>query len=184
MKKNISLLLLSFLILSSTGAMAQSVANGPEIKSIRLGSNLWMAENLDVITEGSFEVEKAPGDSLRYGRLYTWEAAQKACPAGWHLPSDADWDELVNINGGEDLAAYYLKKNGTSGFNALTAGMQTVAGYMFKDYLGGYWSSANYDEEHAWYRYFTSKNDFFTRTYYSKSYGFSVRCVQNKTTAN
>ena len=30
-----------------------------------------------------------------YGRLYDWEAALTACPAGWHLPSDEEWATLI-----------------------------------------------------------------------------------------
>jgi len=52
-----------------------------------------MAENLDYSMPGSY-VNKN-GD-----RFYTWEAAKKACPAGWHLPSKKEWDILVNRFGG------------------------------------------------------------------------------------
>ena len=59
-----------------------------------------MAENLDIEVEGSFCYDNDPENCKKYGRLYTWEAAKKACPKGWHLPSDAEWKILMNKMGG------------------------------------------------------------------------------------
>ncbi|MFC2086583.1 FISUMP domain-containing protein [Bacteroidota bacterium] len=66
------------------------------------------------------------------GRLYNWDADNKACPDNWHLPSEIEWETLINYFGGIYEAAKKLKSskgwynngNGTneSGFNALPGG--------------------------------------------------------------
>jgi len=150
-----------------------------QVKSIRFGNQVWMAGNLDVNVQGSWYFNEDPENGRQYGRLYSWEAAKKACPAGWHLPSDDEWTELINYLGGEDIAGKQLKITGASGFNAPLAGYADGHSYWFLNVYGGYWSSTIFDETHAWYRYFTKKDNSFTKTYFSKNYGFSVRCVKD-----
>jgi uncharacterized protein (TIGR02145 family) len=116
----------------------------------------------------------------KYGRLYTWDAAMKACPKGWHLPSDEEWTELANYLGGEDVALKELKPSGNSGFNISFGGFADGHSFRFIDGYGGYWSSSCYDAKHAWYRYISSKNDALTKTYFDKTYGICVRCVKDK----
>lgn len=72
--------------------------------------NRWLAENLRYEAPESFPADKKPyeGDLAlnpgysweKYGRLYTWEAAQKGSPPGWHLPSDSEWKKMLNVYGG------------------------------------------------------------------------------------
>jgi uncharacterized protein (TIGR02145 family) len=55
----------------------------------------WMAENLNYETPyGSWCYEDSGSYCDKYGRLYNWTAARKACPAGWHLPSRKEWNRL------------------------------------------------------------------------------------------
>jgi uncharacterized protein (TIGR02145 family) len=63
---------------------------------INIGSQSWFATNLNYKTsEGSFYFQN---DSITYasefGRLYSYEAALEACPAGWHVPTDDEWKAL------------------------------------------------------------------------------------------
>lgn len=154
-------------------------AKEPQIKSIKIGKQIWMAENLNVEVNGSWCYNEDPLKGEIYGRLYNWEAAIKACPKGWHLPSDDEWTELSNTLGGEDVAAKYLKIGGSSGFNAQLGGFRDVGAFRFIDQYGGYWSNSTFDNKHAWYRYFTNKENALTKTYFSKHYGFCVRCVKD-----
>jgi RNA polymerase sigma factor (sigma-70 family) len=72
--------------------------------------NLWLAENLRYEMPGSFPADEKPDEQIlatnpeydwkKYGRLYTWEAAKKAPPPGWHLPSDREWKKMLNAYGG------------------------------------------------------------------------------------
>jgi uncharacterized protein (TIGR02145 family) len=151
-----------------------------QVKSIKIGKQVWMAQNLNVDIPGSYIYNGNQTIEQNYGRLYTWDAAKNACPASWHLPSDDEWSDLINTLGGEDLAGMQLKPTGSSGFNAPLAGYADGHSFWFINVYGGYWSSSSFDEQHAWYRYFTKKDDSFTKTYFSKNYGFSVRCIKDE----
>jgi uncharacterized protein (TIGR02145 family) len=151
-----------------------------QVKSIKIGNQVWMAQNLNIDIPGSFIYNGNQTIEQSYGRLYTWEAAKNACPASWHLPTDGEWTELVNTVGGEDIAGKQLKPTGGTGFNAPLGGYADGHSFWFINVYGGYWTSSSYDDQHAWYRYFTKKDDSFTKTYFSKNYGFSVRCIKNQ----
>jgi uncharacterized protein (TIGR02145 family) len=149
-----------------------------QIKTIKIGNQVWMAENLDVDIKGSWAYNGNLSNAEKYGRLYTWQAANKACPEGWRLPSNEEWSKLIDATGGESLAGKLLKEGGSTSFNALFAGYCNGKSFWFLYQYGGFWTSTPFDEKHAWYYYITNKNDAFTSTYFNKDYGFSVRCVK------
>jgi uncharacterized protein (TIGR02145 family) len=151
-----------------------------QIKSVKIGNLVWSAENMNVNLPGSWTYNGTKANGDKYGRLYTWAAAQKVCPAGWHLPSSNEWEQLVKALGGEEVAGEKIKINGSSGFNAQMAGYSNGGNFWFLESYGGFWTASSFDKEHAWYFYFTKKESSLTKTYFSKSYGFSVRCVKNK----
>lgn len=113
----------------------------------------WMAQNLNYKVEDSFAYDDHEHNRKELGLLYTWEAAKKACPGGWHLPTDSEWATLVNQFGGTDMAGEALKSvkgwnedgNGTnsSGFDAPAGGHRKPDGsYMTQGVLGIYWTSS------------------------------------------
>jgi len=137
-----------------------------------------MAENLDIDVPGSWCYEYKAENGKKYGRLYTWEAAMKACPKGWHLPSDAEWTELTDYSGGEDVAGKALKIGGSTGLNLKLGGLCDNHNFRLINTYGTYWSSTKYNQNQVWYRYFTEANSI-TRTYFRTDYGFCVRCLKN-----
>jgi len=195
MKKNI---LIFAALLWATGVWAQETGaftdprDGYIYKTVKIGSQTWMAENLAYkMSEGCWAYENKETFAHIYGRLYTWEAAKKACPPGWHLPSNDEWQTLVDYFGGDKKAGTALKStkgwedggNGdnSSGFNALPAGYRYYRDGSFKN-LGKYtlfWSSSPYGSERAWIRKLTYSYGKVYRHFDYLASGFSVRCLRD-----
>jgi len=150
---------------------------------------------------------KATDNYATYGVLYNWTAAmegeassttnpsgiQGVCPAGWHLPSDAEWTELTDYLGGTSVAGGKLKETGTThwaspntgatnetGFTALPGGNRGSNG-TFGDIGGGgsWWSATEYGATYARRRDMNYGYSGVYRDRYSKEVGFSVRCVRD-----
>lgn len=157
--------------------------DGQTYRTVELNGLLWMAENLNFKTpEGSWFYEDKPENGEKYGRLYTWEAAKKACPPGWRLPTDEEWRGLAMAHGGVDedasdggKAAYEaLIDGGSSGFGALLGGWQCPDGsFAGLGASGNYWSLST-TRHCAWYYFFYEK---LYRYNIDKEFRFSCRYV-------
>lgn len=128
-----------------------------------------------------------------YGALYNWYAVNTGnlCPAGWHVPTDAEWTALTDYVGGASIAGTKLKAtsgwnsggNGTDdfGFSALPGGYRRNGDGTFLSVgsRGYWWSSTESDAASAWSRRVAYDYGSVDRGYGSKRYGFSVRCVRD-----
>ena len=165
--------------------------DGNEYKSVRINSQTWMAENLDYKINGSTCYKSISGNCTKYGRLYTWEAANKACPAGWRLPSDAEWTVLVKSTGGRTAGKKLQSTSGWDkpsigtdeyGFSALPGGLGFNDNHFTGDRVGhtGYWWSATEkNANEAWGRKMFRADEYVDREDLKKTYMCSVRCVQD-----
>ena len=130
-KVKLTAVLMLGLALTSVNAQTVKDVEGNVYKTVKIGSQTWMAENLKTTKYRNGELIGTTGFSSKdikgeiapkyqwafagkdnnadvYGRLYTWYAATDSrgvCPSGWHVPTDAEWSTLVNFLGG-DVAAY------------------------------------------------------------------------------
>jgi len=140
-----------------TGTFTDSRDN-KTYKTVKIGEQVWMAENLNYEAEGSVCYDNDPANCVKYGKLYNWHTAMKVCPKGWHLPSNAEWAILGDFAGGREIAGKKLKAtsgwdyegksgNGTDafGFSALPGGEGWPSGKFY--YIGnnGEWWSTNDD---------------------------------------
>jgi len=159
----------------SENSVYQASVKGNSISNYRtvvIGTQTWMAENLDYAVEGSKCHDNNAVNCNAYGRLYDWATAMAlpsscnsgtcssqiqikhrgVCPSGWHIPSNAEWNTLttyVGSSAGTKLKATsgwndYPSGNGTDefGFSALPGGYGYSAGSFDNVGLNGFWWSA------------------------------------------
>ncbi|MDR2555664.1 MAG: hypothetical protein LBC64_09585 [Fibromonadaceae bacterium] len=166
--------------------------------TIKIGNQVWLAQNLDYADKDSKCYDNKEDNCKIYGRLYTWEAAAEACPAGWHLPDDAEWNKLITLAGGKGGAGTKLKAtsgwsnykersgNGTEdyGFSAMPGGYGTPD-VNFKEVgqNGSWWSATEGEISGSAYHYNFATDSYVGRSRENKSYLYSIRCVQGKSPA-
>jgi len=179
--------------------------DGEKYTIITIGKQTWMAENVRYATpEGSMFNPINPSNS--YGRLYTLKAAQNACPEGWHIPTDSEWDELEIAHG---MPTSFIGKGGWRGKHAINMRSTTgwdegeigkdslgfnvlPAGYYFSGELGGdpgmqgigfsaaFWSAI--ENGRGWARFLFGVREFVNKwddSVDNTGSALSCRCVKN-----
>lgn len=168
------------------------IRDGKVYKKVQIGTQEWMAENLNYSTGNSWCYDNNPSNCNVYGRLYDWETAKTACPSGWHLPSDAEWTTLTSFLGGEAVAGGKMKSTNafweapnagatnSSCWSGLPGGLRYGDGvFNAIGSLGSWWSSTEGSTLDAWYSRLGYSSSAFVRYYFYKSNGFSVRCLRD-----
>ena len=172
-----------------SGGLFTDKRDGKKYRAVKIGDQIWMAENLNYAANGSTCYNNNSGNCAKYGRLYDWNTAMNSCPSGWHLPSKSEYEALDNVVGGEEVAGKKLKAksgwsnggNGTDeyGFSALPGGYGNSDDYFIDvGELSRWWSASEYNSYNAYYRYMYYDYEHAGWNYNGKSYLFSVRCVQ------
>jgi uncharacterized protein (TIGR02145 family) len=137
---DVSVIVISILITSSCSGGSRD-QDGNRFKTVKIGKQEWMAENLtvshfrngDVVPEATNEAEwrmmgeegkpawcvglNNPDNGEKYGKLYNWYAVNDPrglAPEGWHIPTDEEWTQLTNFLGGEVAAAFRMRTTGYS----------------------------------------------------------------------
>jgi uncharacterized protein (TIGR02145 family) len=216
-----TLLILIAILIPINHIIAQTIidVDGNIYNTIEIGTQVWMTENLkttkynnddsiiyitdndiwDASSEGAY---RWYNDSIKYkdiyGALYNWYVVENEmlCPSGWHVPSNDDWDVLVEYNGGIFVAGGKLKESDTihwvnpnvgatneSGFTGLPGG-EYFDGQFYGLGESGFWWSQT-EEVRPTNAYSFCLTNFLETTAidtYQKTRGFSVRCVQDNTT--
>jgi len=189
---------------------------GQVYNTVLIGDQCWLKENLNIGTmipgademQNNGTIEKYcydddPANCDIYGGLYQWdemmqystlEGVQGICPAGWHLPADAEWTILADYLGGEDVAGGKMKETGTthwhspnkgatnsSGFTALPGGIRFRNFFSSPGGHGLWWSSSEVsstdraDARELGFDY----EDLADAGSPTKELGFSVRCLRD-----
>lgn len=169
--------------------------DGNSYRTIRVGTHLWFAENLRAIhsPEGRLLSSSPPDNDEsnvpEFGRLYSFQAAMNACPAGWRLPTDADWADLeahLDVLPGVQLRDHahwpgaVPIRPGQAQFGARPAGYANNEG--FDNYFRSravFWTSTRLDEHLVWSRVLGAEGTPLRRAPQHSQYGFSVRCVSD-----
>ena len=206
--------------------------DGNEYDAVQIGEQTWMAQNLRTCryADGTsvYHIEGMgvyyPQGSDSLGLHYNWVTAMRGanssdanpsfvqglCPDGWHLPSDAEWTQLIEYvssqstywcggdnssigkalassvgwteNGNGCAVGYHAEFNNATGFSAPPAGF-SVPGYNFNHNneveCASFWSSTEYDENHAWGRELYPAESGVYHKAVDKTQGRSVRCVKD-----
>lgn len=155
--------------------------DGNKYETVEIGGHIWMTENLNFNSEGSYSYNDFEGNSKKFGRLYTWEVAQNVCPDGWHLPSEKEWDKLSDTFGGtENAGSKFMSATNGNIMKSLFGGWRSNNGNYYDVADKGYfWTSTQHSEGFAWYRYVETTESYIFRAYHKKEMAFSVRCVKN-----
>jgi uncharacterized protein (TIGR02145 family) len=190
--------------------------DGNVYSTVLIGEQWWMSENLKTARFGDgseipnvtndaawltlstpawCNYENYPANDITYGKLYNWFTVsdpRNVCPAGWHVPTDAEWAVLTDYLGGQDVAGGKMKT--TSGwqspntgatdesrFSGLPGGLRygDSDGFINIGYFGTWWSSSESSAPNAWGRYLAYSDDDAGRSNANKRAGYSVRCLRD-----
>ncbi|MBK8802676.1 MAG: chitobiase/beta-hexosaminidase C-terminal domain-containing protein [Fibrobacteres bacterium] len=178
-----------------------------EYRTMQIGAQTWMAENLNFRSGGSFAYNGSADSATKYGLLYLWTPeGSSLCPVGWHVPTAEEWNFAITLakydqRGVGDFATINFKStNGwisyddansggvdAFGFRALPAGsygplssgdIYATLGYSEVGYAGSFWTTSSRNDADGIAKKFDSYG--VSNWYGSKSkYACSVRCIQN-----
>ena len=177
--------------LTTRSAKARKVSSTIHSSRRMSDGKQWTTENLNVNTDASYCYEDAELNCRRYGRLYTWESAQRGCQSlgdGWRLPTNDEWRKMAKHHGGvrDDSddggkAAYKaLSSGGSSGFNVVLGGRRDDDGrYARLNAHGFYWTASESDSAGAWFYNFGQGLFLNRHSGGEKQRALSVRCVRD-----
>lgn len=166
--------------------------DGKKYKTVKIGEQIWMAQNLDYHGEkDNFGIcyENKSENCKKYGRLYDWSEAAEACPEGWFLPREEEWRILMDFVGGKNIAGDKLKAKsgwgdsdkGTNeyGFSALPGGLgNSRNNFTYVNSVASWWSSSHDHFNFATFCGLQANESGFGGSAGIKSNLMSVRCVK------
>ena len=156
-----------------------------EYRAIKIGGKTWLAENFRYQDSANpingIYIVMTRENTEDYGYLYTWDAAQAACPAGWHLPTDEEWNKLFEDTYNVEMLINHYN------FDCPKAGIRnpdhTIGKFGFCSFNENtvFWSaSQNPRNANEASRFTMSDNTrAFTNLYMKKNFAFSVRYVKD-----
>jgi uncharacterized protein (TIGR02145 family) len=184
-------------ILIVQGLTAQTIGtftdsrDGKIYSTVKIGEQVWMAQNLNFKIDNSDCYEHKTENCDAYGHLYSWELAMKACPVGWHLPSDQEWMALEKFLGMSDAdliknkmwrgtnQSKRLVSDTTIGFRLLYGGYKNPpSNFNLLKSQAFFWTSTQ-EQGSAWFRQMYEGSTQIFRQTRPLNWSFSVRCVKD-----
>jgi uncharacterized protein (TIGR02145 family) len=171
-------------------AKDQNVSGAHSSSRLMADGKEWSTTNLNANASPSYCYDNAETNCRRYGRLYTWDSAQRVCESlghGWRLPTDGEWRQLAKRYGGVSsdsadmgrAAFTALISGGTSGFNAVLGGNRSDGQYARLEAHGFYWTASENDSASAPFYNFGKGGQALNRQPQGeKRMAISVRCVR------
>ena len=182
----------------------KDLRDGQVYRTVKIGDQIWMAENLKYKAEGSHCYDDVDSNCVKYGPLYDWATAKNVCPTDWRLPTKKEMETLLAAASGGSTAGKVLKSktgwpkdndgfdgNGTDdySFSALPGGRWEDGGpYSGVGISAYFWSLTAYSESSAYYMYLGYENYVLGNTsdkakidFNLKIHAFSVRCIKAET---
>lgn len=157
-------------------------------RTVQIGEQVWMAQNLNWNTKGSYCLANDSLNCKSKGHMYPWSIAQSACPDGWHLPDTADFAYLkfyVKQNNGGIGVGTSLKKgaNDIFGFSSLVnGGYQTGSNGQFSESDKMFYWTNSEDADNKIYahvRYLKNSSENLCYETIRKTWSLSVRCIKD-----
>jgi len=141
--------------------------DGNRYNVMQVGNNTWMQDNLNFATGESFCYNNSSDACRESGRLYTWKAAQNACPNGWRLPSEDEANKMM-----ASLSNFAVD------FQARATGFRKDDGsFLFAGVYGYFWTK-NGNNTKGRYWYWSAKDNSNKWLWGQKSSALSVRCIR------
>ncbi len=107
-------------------------------KIVKIGNKIWFAENLRYRCDDSWVYNNDLANEAKFGRLYSWNSANEACPKGWHLPTKEEWGDMYAKIGSSPYALQSTEysswqwpgANNGSNFSAVPSGLYTGGDFI------------------------------------------------------
>jgi uncharacterized protein (TIGR02145 family) len=159
--------------------------SGVGLNGVKIGKHVWTTQNMNIAPRRGYSwcYNNDTVNCRKYGRMYDLEGAMFLCPEGWHLPSDAEWEDLNKTAGSVKKlksTSGWVEGNGTDdySFTALPGGISNKMGeFAGVGALTGWWTSTYTEDVGHGYVLWNKKKLFMTEE--DMMSGFYARCVQD-----
>jgi uncharacterized protein (TIGR02145 family) len=160
--------------------------DGQEYKWVKLGNQIWMAQNLDYKSNYSWYSYDDTSNHKIYGLYYNINEAKNVCPIGWHLPSDGEWEILEVKAGMSKSDADHDRWRGAIASDFIHGGsteFDILFNYSQKQNQSQFWTSTNIDKP-TYTRLFKEGESRICKNLLESAHDCYVRCLKNDTTTN
>lgn len=207
-------------VLDVTANRTVADMDGNVYRTVKIGNQWWTAENIrtehyrngdpipnvtdnsswGALSTGAYcDYDNNTSVASTYGHLYNWYAVTDSrdfAPAGWHVPTDTEWQTLVEYLGGWLVAGGKMKEDGTTHWTSPNIGATNESGFSAlpgcgRNYDGSldsmgilgmearFWSASEGGPDGAWERGLGFDHSGVSRYYYHNRHGFSVRLIRD-----